>query len=407
MAVQLINDWYFDGGRHYFRTTDVRVYEPGEYQKHNILKIYEYFNNLGWTLNAIAGMIGNMMVESSCNPGCTESRTMDWNNPSSIQNTNRGIGLTQWTPARKFYNWALDNNLDPMDGNTQCARIQYESENKLQWSLNNYGNHTWNDFKYSTETPEILARVFLWAYERPANPDLAQRQANARWVYDWLLTQPLPGPTPVPSIDWIDGATFAELALAYDGQYLPYSQYDCVAFVNLVWHDIPAVLPSMNLTQGTNSLWRTTQVYNTTDPDGIFPCLELWYKNTIENCLIDFGELPTGALLFHQIDEEGPPPIPQEYEGDGIGNFVHVGIYCGNNRVMQSGGQDAGSVPGGGVHLSVYDPDAWNYIAFVVYVDPYTEIPPEPEHLDYIYKYLAIWNNKKKKEVTKFVKRKY
>ena len=85
--------------------------------------------------------------------------------------------------------------------------------------------------------------------------------------------------------------------------------------------------------------------------------------------------------MFHQISEEGPPAIPSQYAGDGIGNFAHVGIYVGNNKVMQSGGRDSASIPGGGVHLSDYDASAWNYVAFLVYVDCSAGGEPEPPEL--------------------------
>ena len=85
--------------------------------------------------------------------------------------------------------------------------------------------------------------------------------------------------------------------------------------------------------------------------------------------------------MFHKIGESDNPPIPPQYAGDGIGNFAHVGIYVGNNKVMQSGGRDSASVPGGGVHLSNYDSSAWNYVAFLVYVDCSAGGEPEPPEL--------------------------
>ena len=148
--------------------------------------VMQYFLAKGWTRNSICGMLGNMMVESTVNPWLFQHRSLDWSDPNAILADNGGMGLTQWTPCRKYYQWAVDSNLDPESGNTMCDRIYYEYENNLQWSLDNYGHHTWEDFVTSTETPEILARVFLWAYERPADPDLAQRQANARWCFNNL-----------------------------------------------------------------------------------------------------------------------------------------------------------------------------------------------------------------------------
>lgn len=168
----------------YFRTTDVRVYQPEQVQIENMQRVHDYFTTKGWTANSIAGMLGNMMVESSVNPWLFEHHSLDWNDPQNILADNGGMGLTQWTPCRKYYQWALDSNLDPQSGNTMCDRIYYEYQHNLQWSLDNYGQHTWEDFVTSTETPEILALVFVWAYERPADPDIEQRQANARWCFE-------------------------------------------------------------------------------------------------------------------------------------------------------------------------------------------------------------------------------
>ena len=177
----------------YFQTTDVRIYNPEQVQIYNMQKVLRYFLALGWTRNSICGMLGNMMVESTVNPWLFEHHSLDWSDPAAILADSGGMGLTQWTPCRKYYQWAIDSNLDPESGNTMCERIYYEYENNLQWSLDNYGHHTWEDFVTSTETPEILARVFLWAYERPADPDLDQRQQNARWCFDNLRATINPG----------------------------------------------------------------------------------------------------------------------------------------------------------------------------------------------------------------------
>ena len=190
-----INPIQYDGWwvelNQYWDTTDVRHGTPEQVQVVNMNLFYDYFIALNWTPNCIAGMLGNIMVESTVNPWRFEHNSVNWNDPSLILTDNGGMGLTQWTPCRKYYSWALAESLDPKSGNSMCDRIKYEYDNNLQWSLDNYGQHTWNDFITSTETPEILARVFLWAYERPGQlpPEqeaerLAQRQANARWVFD-------------------------------------------------------------------------------------------------------------------------------------------------------------------------------------------------------------------------------
>lgn len=168
-----------------FDTTDVRIVDPEPVQIANMNKVYQYFvQRKGWTPNSVAGMIGNMMVESTVNPWLFENRSLDWSDPSAIIADSGGMGLTHWTPCRKYYDWAVASGLDPESGTSMCDRIYYEYQNNLQWSLENYGQHTWEDFVTSTEEPWILADVFLWAYERPGDPDEEQRWANAEWVFE-------------------------------------------------------------------------------------------------------------------------------------------------------------------------------------------------------------------------------
>lgn len=183
MAVTQYDGWNVELNTLWY-TTDVRNHDPSDAQIYNMNKVFDYFIAQGWTTNAIAGMLGNMMVESTVNPWTFQNHTLDWSNPVAILADNGGMGLTQWTPCRKYYQWALDSNLDPQSGTTMCDRIKYEEDNNLQWSLDNLLHYTWADYVASTQTPEILSRVFVWAYERPASPDLDQRAANARWVFE-------------------------------------------------------------------------------------------------------------------------------------------------------------------------------------------------------------------------------
>lgn len=183
MPAEKYDGWWVDLN-HLFLTTDVRVLPPGDYQIDNMNLVFNYFRHRGWTANAISGMLGNMMVESSVNPWLFQNHSLNWETPGAILLDNGGMGLTQWTPCRKYYEWAVTEDKDPKSGTTMCDRIYYEQLNNLQWSLDNYGQHTWEDFVTSTETPEILADVFCWAYERPASPDMEQRWENARWCFE-------------------------------------------------------------------------------------------------------------------------------------------------------------------------------------------------------------------------------
>lgn len=151
-------------------------------QRNNAKIIGKFFLAEGWTKNAIAGMLGNIEVESTVNPGLWQGREV----PPDIYTTEKGYGLTQWTPARKYITWADENGLTYTAGDSQLARIKYERENGLQWSTDNILGYTWDDYVTSTESPETLARVFVWAYERPADPDIPLRQKNARYWYNFL-----------------------------------------------------------------------------------------------------------------------------------------------------------------------------------------------------------------------------
>lgn len=145
----------------------------------NARYIYQYFSSQGWTLNAIAGMLGNMQTESTINPGI-------WQNLDE-GNTSLGYGLVQWTPATKIFEYLDEHGFFDDDIEGQCQRIVYEKEHNLQYIATDSYPMSFLEFSLSSDTPEYLAYVFLNNYERPADRDQPDRKTQARYWYDYLL----------------------------------------------------------------------------------------------------------------------------------------------------------------------------------------------------------------------------
>ncbi len=142
----------------------------------NALYVAAYFVEKGWTVNAIAGMLGNMQHESTINPGIWERLEEG--------NTARGFGLVQWTPATKLIDWAA--GLDYTDIDVQLDRIIWELENGEQFYKTDTYPINFRDFSHSAKSPEYLAGAFLYNYERPEEYNIEPRQRAAREWYDFL-----------------------------------------------------------------------------------------------------------------------------------------------------------------------------------------------------------------------------
>lgn len=163
----------------------------------NALYIASFFLRNGWTLEAIAGLLGNLQTESNMNPGI-------WENLDE-GNTSGGFGLVQWTPATKLIEWASSQGLNYKSMDTQLQRILYEMENGVQYYPTANYPETFKEFSQSTKTPEYLAGAFLYNYERPAEPNPTLRGQQARYWYNILS-----------SIDpnWLMGLTSKEKGMS-------------------------------------------------------------------------------------------------------------------------------------------------------------------------------------------------
>lgn len=185
--------------------------------KPNARYIWQYFSSRGWTLNAVAGLLGNIQQESKMSPAIWES-TIEGSiiNADGTQVLNMsaidsyyakkgcypGYGLTQWTPYSKYTDWCASHSLAYWDMDSQLQRIEYEVENKIQWQArpSKGYNLTFSEFIASTQDAAWLAEAFAFCYERPARSsgttaeqdDLRkERGANGDFWYSYLSTLPI------------------------------------------------------------------------------------------------------------------------------------------------------------------------------------------------------------------------
>lgn len=165
--------------------------------KNNARIIWNYFGALGWSINAVAGMLGNMQYESRLNPGQTEVGF-------ALGDPQAGYGLVQWTPRTKFSDWAGDGWDDPLQcGDLELNRIKFEYETNFQFGKNPFFpsyTYTWETFIYSTDSPATLADVWFVQYERPDvaawNKTRDARMTYADKWYTYLTNLPPPPPSP-------------------------------------------------------------------------------------------------------------------------------------------------------------------------------------------------------------------
>lgn len=122
-----------------------------EHKDENAGRIMGIFLRLGWQMNSICAMLGNMDVESRMNPRAANTGADTY-------------GLVQWHPASKYTNWAAAEGLNYELGTSQCKRIAYEEENNLQWQ--DWAVVTFSEWARTLQEPiETLTYYFMRYYE--------------------------------------------------------------------------------------------------------------------------------------------------------------------------------------------------------------------------------------------------
>ena len=176
-------------------------------QEINARYIWSYFGSKGWSINAVAALLGNMQSESTLSPnrceGSSKVAGISSEHPTAADVESYayryynahgrfpGYGLVQWTGQRyggaknnwsdqKFIYWCKQNRLDPSDMDTQLERIHLESTINGGWALASYNRGytfrgesfdkiTFKEFITSTKDPGWLAAAFAFCYEKPAS----------------------------------------------------------------------------------------------------------------------------------------------------------------------------------------------------------------------------------------------
>lgn len=166
-----------------------------EQMRVNAVYIYHYLANKGWTIQAISGMLGNMQVESSINPGRWQNDNVG-NGPA--------YGIVQWDPFSKYISWCEEQGYsDPSEMDNNLARIIYELNNGLQWISTSSYDLSFSEFTKSTESPFYLAGAFLLNYERPADQSqevIEYRGSLGESAYLYLLEVLGENPEPIEPV---------------------------------------------------------------------------------------------------------------------------------------------------------------------------------------------------------------
>lgn len=152
----------------------------------NVRYIYKYLKTTlpsakRWTSSAIGGLVGNIEVESTFSPELWEVNN----------DTTKGYGLVQWTPATKYINW-LPSGADKKDIDKQLERLQYEVDTAdPQWSKSGKTPQiTFKEFSQMTgKGVKELADYFLKCYERPGNYSVeTPRRENLAFKWNLFMS---------------------------------------------------------------------------------------------------------------------------------------------------------------------------------------------------------------------------
>lgn len=171
----------------------VNAYLTQSEMENNATEFYGYFNSKGFTIESVAGMLGNLQQESNINPGMKQTAS-----------ARSGWGLIQWTPSSNLTDYATAYGVDWATGEIQTQLMWDEIINDYggQWipkpSLG-YG-YTGAEFSKLTDVYEAC-KAYLYERERAGVEALSKRLTYASNWYEYLtgVTPPTPPTPPTPT----------------------------------------------------------------------------------------------------------------------------------------------------------------------------------------------------------------
>ena len=156
MSAELLNGWYVSANQYDVGPSSGTA---STYQQTNAQNVYNTFSALGWTLNAIAGMLGNMMYESCLDPACVYPKSSfpnggasldDISNQYALSRTSPAYGLVQWLGlgstepiANQLVSYAYRHGSEWYEGQIQMDRLTWEYQTPAKWKPTETvtGNH--------------------------------------------------------------------------------------------------------------------------------------------------------------------------------------------------------------------------------------------------------------------------
>lgn len=187
-------DWMWE-------VTDDYPTMASSYKQNNARLVYEVLQSLGWRLEPICAVLGNMENEGLLNPGqCELGRGLPLYDPTTgiptsvyylpDQSHNYGLGLCGWTQApNAVLSRSVADNVPWYNGTMQCQLLN-EADTMGFWIPTSQWPDTFAEFKVNANNRSVadLASAFMWEYERPYAPTAheAERRAQAEYWYNYL-----------------------------------------------------------------------------------------------------------------------------------------------------------------------------------------------------------------------------